>query len=108
MSVFGWLSSGAKNGVLFGSKQSAAKRIPDTSEKAQRMQSLTPREREAFEALVRGYTLAQTAELLGVRYPTANTHATHLYKKLGVNSKPELIIAYGEFAQSLPVPDASP
>ncbi len=108
MSVFGWLSFGAKNGLPFGSKQNTAKRSPDAGEKAQRMQSLTPRERETFEALVRGCTLAQTAELMGVRYPTANTHATHLYKKLGVNSKPELIIEYGEFAQSFPVADPSP
>ncbi len=101
MSVFEWLSSGAKKGLPFGSKAGGTKQRPDSAEKARRMKSLTRRERETFEALVQGYTLAQTAQLLGVKYPTANTHSTNLYRKLGVNSKAELIIEYGSFAQAL-------
>lgn len=55
---------------------------------------LTQREREVFRLLVEGYTIKETAQSLGIKYSTANTHMTAIYKKLGVNSRAELIIRY--------------
>lgn len=55
---------------------------------------LTPRERELFLLLLEGYTLKESANKLSVKYSTANTHMTGLYKKLGVNTRAELIIRY--------------
>lgn len=57
-------------------------------------ESLTPRERDTYLLLVEGYTLKETARQLGIRYSTANTHQTNIYKKLHVNSRAELIINY--------------
>lgn len=59
--------------------------------------NLTPREQEVFLLLVEGYTLQETAEQLGIKYSTANTHVTGIYKKLGVTSRAELIIRYRDF-----------
>lgn len=58
---------------------------------------LTPREMDVFRLLVEGYTLQETANQLGVKYSTVNTHMTAIYKKLGVSSRAELIIRYRDF-----------
>ena len=64
------------------------------TEKTARLSKLTQRESDTYYLLLQGYTLKETAKLLGVKYSTANTHMTELYKKLGVNSRAELIINY--------------
>jgi len=63
----------------------------------ERSMGLTPRELDVFRLLLEGYTLRETAEQLGVKYSTVNTHMTAIYKKLGVNSRAELIIRYHDF-----------
>ncbi len=60
---------------------------------------LTPRELDVFRLLVEGYTLQETADQLSVKYSTANTHMTAIYKKLGVTSRAELIIRYRDFGK---------
>lgn len=63
-------------------------------DKARFIETLTPRERDAFLLLMEGYTLKETAMQLGIGYSTANTYQTAIYKKLHVNSRAELIINY--------------
>lgn len=65
-----------------------------TSEPSERLALLTLREREFFLLLLEGYTLKESAKRLNVKYSTANTHMTGIYKKLGVHSRAELIIQY--------------
>ncbi len=65
-------------------------------ERGTRLLALTRRERELLLLLLDGCTLKEAAGALSVQYSTANTHMTSLYKKLGVNSRPELIIQYRE------------
>lgn len=55
---------------------------------------LTPREHELYLLLMEGYTLKECAEQMSIKYSTANTHMTGIYKKLGVNSRAKLIINY--------------
>ncbi|NCB62468.1 MAG: LuxR family transcriptional regulator [Clostridia bacterium] len=69
---------------------------------AQQPLGLTPRERDVFRLLLEGYTLQETADQLGVKYSTANTHMTAIYKKLGVNTRAELIIRYRDFGKEEP------
>ena len=59
-----------------------------------RIKSLTPRENELFLLLLEGYTLKESANLLNIKYSTANTHINNIYKKLSVKSRAELIIKY--------------
>ncbi len=77
------------------------KAAPELSENEQsrRLALLTPRERELFFLLLEGYTLKESANQLSVKYSTANTHMTGIYKKLDVNSRAELIIRYRDAAK---------
>jgi DNA-binding CsgD family transcriptional regulator len=63
-------------------------------EQRERFFRLTPREHELCLLLLEGYTLKESAHRLSVKYSTANTHMTGIYKKLGVKSRAELIIKY--------------
>ncbi len=67
---------------------------PKRSEPSERLVLLTPREKELFLLLLEGYTLKESAKRLAIKYSTANTHMTGIYKKLKVNSRAELIIRY--------------
>lgn len=48
---------------------------------------LTPREREILEALVRGYSNAAIAELLGISVHTVNGYLRQLFLKLGTGDR---------------------
>lgn len=67
--------------------------------KAERIASLSERERETFELLLEGFTLKECAKQMGIKYPTVNTYTTAVYKKLGVKTRAELIINYREERQ---------
>ena len=56
---------------------------------------LTPREREVLKVLARGYDVARIQEELGVSEGTALTHKRHIYQKLGVHSRVELLDKVG-------------
>ncbi len=79
-----------------GSAVSGYDQKPDMDEayKQRQIALLTPREQELFLLLLEGYTLKESAQKLSIKYSTANTHMTSIYKKLGVNSRAELIINY--------------
>ena len=68
------------------------------TEKFSLVSQLTGRERELYLLLLQGYTLKESAQQLGVKYSTANTHMTGLYKKLRVGTRAELIINYRDCA----------
>jgi DNA-binding CsgD family transcriptional regulator len=52
---------------------------------------LTPAETRTLEHLVRGTTVADTAEALGVSVTTAKTHLLHIFSKTGVSRQADLI-----------------
>ena len=56
--------------------------------------ALTPREREVLALLVQGRSLPYIAERLFVTTGTVKTHALHIYRKVGVGGKQELISLY--------------
>lgn len=70
------------------------RKVVPESVKREKLASLTPRERELLSLLLEGLTLQQSADRMSVRYPTANTHITSIYRKLEVSSRAELIIKY--------------
>jgi DNA-binding NarL/FixJ family response regulator len=53
--------------------------------------ALTRREREVLELLSRGRKHTEVARTLNVSTETARTHAKHIYHKLGVSSRQELL-----------------
>ena len=52
---------------------------------------LTPREFDVLVCTCRGYSAKKSAEVLLVSESTVKAHLTHIYQKLGVHSKQELI-----------------
>lgn len=71
---------------------------PDEVTRAQRQirslgesAGLTPRESEVFELLAQGRSDSVIAEKLGISKGTAHGHITHVYQKLGVHNRQEII-----------------
>lgn len=64
------------------------------SDRQELISMLTPRETDLYHMLLEGYTLKEAAMELSIKYSTANTHMTAIYKKLKINSRAELIIKY--------------
>ncbi|HSG77389.1 MAG TPA: response regulator transcription factor [Burkholderiales bacterium] len=52
---------------------------------------LTPRETEILNAIARGFSYAETADLLHLSVQTVHTHLKNIYKKLAVHSKTEAV-----------------
>lgn len=52
---------------------------------------LSNREREVLNLLARGRSLQASADVLGVAYSTVKTHTNHIYAKMGLHSRQELI-----------------
>ena len=52
---------------------------------------LTPRETEVFDLLARGRSIPYVRDALVISRETAATHAKHVYAKLGVHSRQDLI-----------------
>jgi len=63
-------------------------------DKQKKVVLMTPREHELYLLLLEGFTLKESAKQLSIKYSTVNTHMTAIYKKLGVNTRAELIINY--------------
>ncbi len=53
--------------------------------------ALTPREREILNAIARGFSYAETGEILKVSLATVHTHLKSIYRKLAVHSKTEAV-----------------
>ena len=58
---------------------------------------LTKRESEVFSYLSKGRSLPYIADELFVTTGTVKTHTVHIYRKLGVKSKQELIDLFEEW-----------
>jgi len=66
--------------------------LPSVDQKAQDTeQSLTPREIEILRLISRGFTYAESADLLNISIRTVHTHLKHIYRKLAVHSKTEAV-----------------
>ena len=54
---------------------------------------LSPRERDVLKEIASGATIAETAQRLGLKPNTAQTHLKHVYQKLGIKSRSEAALA---------------
>jgi len=67
-------------------REPAAKKLEGEEETA-----LTPREGEILNAISRGFSYAETAQMLGVSVGTVHTFLKRVYRKLAVHSKTEAV-----------------
>lgn len=56
---------------------------------------LSPREREVVGMIAQSYSYKEIAARLGVGISTIGTHMHHVYEKLGVSSRHEIVQQYG-------------
>jgi len=57
-------------------------------------ESLSPREQGVLDALSKGCSYKETAELLGISYSTVHTHIERIYQKLHVQSRGQAVAKY--------------
>jgi len=57
-------------------------------------ETLSPREQGVLDALSKGYSYKETAELLGISYSTVHTHIERIYQKLHVQSRGQAVAKY--------------
>ena len=57
-------------------------------------QSLTPREQEVLDYLTKGYMYKEIASLLHISFDTVHTHTRHIYEKLHIRSRTELMTTH--------------
>lgn len=57
-------------------------------------ESLSPREQGVLDALAKGYSYKETADLLGISYSTVHTHIERIYQKLHVQSRGQAVAKY--------------
>jgi DNA-binding NarL/FixJ family response regulator len=57
-------------------------------------ENLSPREQGVLDALSKGYSYKETAELLGISYSTVHTHIERIYQKLHVQSRSQAVAKY--------------
>jgi PAS domain S-box-containing protein len=53
--------------------------------------SLSPRERQILELIARGYATKEAAGQLGISYKTADSHRSHVLKKLGLHETASVV-----------------
>lgn len=68
---------------------------PTVEARKDMLESLTPREREVMDYIIRGYTNRQIAEALSISIRTVEGHRASLFGKLGLKNRVELV----EFAE---------
>jgi DNA-binding NarL/FixJ family response regulator len=68
--------------------------LSPAGERLDRLKTLTPREWEVYEHLIRARKMREIARLLGVTYATVNFHCQGLYKKLCINTRAQLFMQY--------------
>lgn len=95
--AWGGAESGPKKNRREPAEQTAANGPPEspaTRERLERLNKLSPREREVYSHLVRGLKMKEIAPLLGVTYATVNFHCRGLYKKLCIHTRAQLFLQY--------------
>lgn len=80
------------------------RRQAEAQEARQLLASLTDREREVLELIVRGLSSRDCAELLGVSPRTIETHRANLATKLGTHAVVELAVLMASASAEPPMP----
>jgi LuxR family transcriptional regulator, maltose regulon positive regulatory protein len=60
---------------------------------------LTPREREVLDLLAQGLSNADVARILFIAEKTTKVHVSHIFEKLGVQSRVQAVLAWRELQQ---------
>jgi FixJ family two-component response regulator len=70
---------------------STREEVASRAEIMERLNSLTPRERDVLECVIGGFLNKQTADMLGIVEKTVKVHRARIMEKMGVRSVAELV-----------------
>jgi PAS domain S-box-containing protein len=84
-----WQGFGGELRGYVGSLTPAMARVDWTARR--QLALLSPRERQVLDLIAAGRSTREIAEYLGLRYKTADSHRTHLLKKLGIHDIASLV-----------------
>jgi two-component system response regulator TtrR len=76
------------------------RRRKESSRLRERIDRLTPREREVMDLVVEGRLTKQIAQQLGISVKTVEVHRSHVTKKMEVSSVAQLVRLVVEFAEA--------
>lgn len=94
-----WKQDGGDIVLEEGADRAKAAPVRDVAARCEELADacgLTPREGEILGYLGRGHGIAFVADALVISESTVRTHVKSIYKKLGVNSREELVSKVGE------------
>lgn len=91
------LPSAPSMGVVFNDGGKVRDRFSKQMTTVREFFGLSAREAEVAELIARGYTVAHIAEQLFVSENTVRTHSKHIYTKLGIHKRQELIALVESF-----------
>jgi len=77
-------------------EEKIAQMFSEQSSRIARRYSLSPRESEILQYLVRGYSLPYIRNELYISRSTIDSHVRHIYKKCDIHSREELITLFGQ------------
>lgn len=77
--------------MVIDSMHTRSETVPATASSKSSEVSMTPRENEVLEALARGFSNHEIADLLGISTQTIPVHIRNIYRKLEVKSRTEAV-----------------
>ncbi|HJT90262.1 MAG TPA: LuxR C-terminal-related transcriptional regulator [Bryobacteraceae bacterium] len=86
-----WPRPGEDGGAFIGSLAVVEQAQLRTRDAMEQLASLTARERQVLAAIAQGHATKEVAAKLGVSYKTADSHRTHILKKLGFHESASLV-----------------
>lgn len=69
-------------------------RLPQNTQRAPEMDTLTEREQQVLAALAKGHAYKEIADLLGISFETVRTYVRIIYDKLHVHSRTEATLKF--------------
>jgi len=86
-----WFEAGGRLGGYVGSTAVVTRDEENTREAARELGMLSKRERQILELIARGDATKEAANKLGISYKTADSHRSHVLKKLGLHETASLV-----------------
>ncbi|PWU07045.1 MAG: hypothetical protein C5B51_10900 [Terriglobia bacterium] len=86
-----WLDATGQPAGFIGSLTVVGRNEEESRAAARELELLSKREREVLELIARGYATKEAASKLGISYKTADSHRSHVLKKLGMHETASVV-----------------
>ncbi len=91
MSARPWFDSKGQAAGYVGVSSPVSQTVGQIRAAARELEQLSPRERQILQLVAQGYATKEAANHLGISYKTADSHRSHILKKLGMHETASLV-----------------